>query len=300
MDAKKMLLIFNPVAGLEDFRESLFSVVDRFTKHGFFVTLYPTQGKRDAYHVALECCANYDYLVCSGGDGTLHEVVNALMQLSEKPVFGYIPSGTTNDFANSLGLPLDVLLATDAICKGQLQHIDIGRFGEDYFSYVAAFGLFTDVSYGTSQNIKNMLGHAAYILEGAKRLTNIKSYHCRITCDGEAYEDDFIFGMLLNSKSVGGFELPLSRENWQGDGAFEMVLLKKITRFSELQNVIAALMGVGPFDEPLIVRTVKDLTVSCDDPLDWTRDGEFGGSHKTAEIHVCGQAIGIMVPPGEV
>ena len=293
---KSLLLIFNPIAGRGEFSQMLFAVVDKFTKNGFEVTLHPTQNKRDAYDVALVRAPYFDYLVCSGGDGTFNEVADALMLLPDKPVLGYIPSGTTNDFASSLGLPGDILLAADAICHGQPQCIDIGQFQREYFSYVAAFGLFTDVSYGTPQNMKNMLGHAAYVLEGVKRLANIKHHRCHIVCDGEELNGDFIFGMVSNSMSIGGFTLSLGDNIAPDDGVFEVILLRRMTNVAQLAQVIPALLGAGSSSDRLVVRTASKISLSCDKPLNWTLDGEFGGSHKAVEILVHKQVIRILIP----
>jgi len=295
---RKMLLIFNPTAGRGLFQDYLYEVVDKFTKNGFAVTLHPTQCKRDAYETALARGGDYDCLVCSGGDGTLNEVVDALMAMPRKPLLGYIPAGTTNDFAYSLGLSGDILLAADTICNGVPMPIDIGQFQTEFFSYVAAFGLFTDVSYGTSQSLKNILGHMAYVLEGVKRLPFIKPYHCDIVCDGEEISDDFIFGMVLNSVSVGGFRLPMVQENCLGDGAFEVILLKNINNFGELQAVIGTLMG-DKCSDSIIVRTASRIQITCDGPLDWTLDGEYGGSHQQVDIYIHKHALNIIAPKPE-
>lgn len=293
----KLLLIFNPKAGQALFAPNLYEVIERFTRNGFLVTAYPTQANRDATEITLACGGEYDCLVCSGGDGTLNEVVDGLMRLPRRPVFGYIPSGTTNDFAHSLGLPDDVLLAADVICGGIPREIDIGRFQDGHFSYIAAFGLFTDVSYGTSQSMKNALGHAAYMLEGVKRLANIRSWHCRVDCDGERFEGDFIFGMITNSASVGGFKLPIGPEGREGDGRFEMILLKRVRRFSHLQDVISVIMGNSKSSDAFIVRSAKRIAISCDEALEWTLDGEYGGSFNDVEIQVEQGALSIMTPP---
>ncbi|MDL2232990.1 YegS/Rv2252/BmrU family lipid kinase [Ruminococcaceae bacterium OttesenSCG-928-L11] len=296
MERKTMLLIFNPKAGLELFRQNLFEVIDKFTANRFLVTAYPTHHQRDAYEAVTLMGSDFDYLVCSGGDGTLNEVVDGLMNLDVKPVFGYIPSGTTNDFAHSVGIPDDVLHAADVICNGEARPIDVGKFQGDYFSYVAAFGLFTDVSYGTPQSMKNLLGHAAYMLEGVKRLASIKRWHCRIDCDGEIIEGDFVFGMITNSMSIGGFRLPIEHEVKQGDGLFELILLKQVRRLAHLQDIIGAITGTNRASEYFIVRSARKITVTCTEPLDWTLDGEYGGQYEQTEIHVCQNALSLMMP----
>ena len=328
MNRASMLLLFNPRAGQGVFVRNLYEVLDKFTKHGFLVTAYPTQGTRDAYRMALEHGAEYDYLVCSGGDGTFSEVADAIMQLpveksgellglgleaidpgedfaviarektGGRPVFGYIPSGTSNDFAVSLGLPVDVLLAAEAICTGAPKTIDMGCFQGEHFSYVAAFGLFADVSYGTPQNMKNVLGHAAYMLEGVKRLAGIKSWHCTVDCDGEIIAGNFVFGMVANSTTIGGFKLPVDYGSVQGDGLFELVLIKEVRHFAELQEVMAVLSGAAKLSEFFIVRSARSITVTCEsgEEIEWTLDGEYGGKFRQAAIEIIPRALQLMTP----
>lgn len=297
MEPQSMLLIFNPVAGAGAFADHLFQVVDRFTRSGFEVTVFPTAGPRDAYRVALERGASFSHLVCSGGDGTLREVVDALMLLDQKPLLGYIPSGTTNDFAYSHGLSTDVLVGVEEQLGGSPASIDIGGFQDGFFTYVAAFGLFTDVSYGTPQGMKNMLGHAAYILEGIKKLGSIRSVHCRVECDGEVIEDDFVLGMVSNSRSVAGFHLPAGMDIQLDDGLFELILLRKIEGIAELHNVVATLAGRRRPGNSFVVRSIREATITCQEPLDWSVDGEFGGGHTTTHIRVHQQAIQMVSGP---
>lgn len=296
MPEKTMLLIFNPKAGREEFAINLFEVVDKFTKSGFLVTVYPTQGPGDARDFILCGRCPFDYLVCSGGDGTLSEVINALMACDKRPILGYLPSGTTNDFAASLGLPKDLLDAAGVVTDGAVKPLDIGRFDARYFSYVAAFGLFTDVSYATPQSKKNVLGHLAYLLEGVKRLGAIQSYNCTVDLGVEVIEGDFIFGMVTNSLSVGGFKFPNAVNVKMDDGLFEVALLQKPTSFIDLQNIIASLLNQVPYTDSLIVRRASSVTVRSAQPLSWTLDGEFGGELEQATITNCHRAVQIMMP----
>ena len=203
---KKMLFIYNPNAGTGALKPKLSDVIDVFTKAGYEVTVYPTQKYHDGIEKMESCSDGYDLIVCSGGDGTLDEVVTGMRKRSYKAPLGYIPAGTTNDFATSLGIPKDILAAADTAVNGIPFPCDVGTFNNDYFIYIAAFGLFTDVSYETKQSMKNILGHLAYVLEGAKRIFNIPSYKIRVIHDGEEIEDEFIYGMVTNSRSVGGFK----------------------------------------------------------------------------------------------
>lgn len=295
-----MLLLYNPKSGTGEFEENLGIIVNKFTKADFLLSIYPTQFKKDAYDKTLKHAKDFDYLVCSGGDGTLSEVVSALMCIDMKlrPIFAYIPSGTTNDFASSLEIPLDINLAVDLICNGYEKLIDIGSFNDQYFAYVAAFGLFTDVSYDTPQSMKNMLGHMAYMLEGVKRLSNIKAFNCKIECDGEVFEDKYLFGMVSNSLSVGGFKLPYKNTTAYDDGKFELLLLKEFNSFSDVQDTIAVLLenGKNIQSHSFIFRSAKKIKIVAQKPLKWTLDGEFGGKHLDISINIINKALRIIVP----
>jgi len=295
---KSMLLIFNPAAGQGKFATELVDVVDRFVKAGYEVTVYPTNRPRHAHQITLERAANFDYLLCAGGDGTLNEVVNALMLLPHRPLLGHIPAGSANDFANTHGLPTDAARGVQAIIDGSGVAVDIGGFQDRFFTYVAAFGLFTDVSYGTPQAMKNMLGHAAYILEAAKKLGSINHYHCRVELPGEVIEGEFTFGMISNSRSVGRFQLPDKINVHLNDGEFELLLLRRITSYEELANVVAVLMGgKGKLEKSFVFRHVKQARIICEDALSWSIDGEFGGSFNVTDIAVHHKAIEIVAPP---
>jgi len=300
MAPKKLLLIFNPHSGKGEFRAKLFEVVDRFTKAGFEVTVHPTQAKKDAYNTILARGADFGYLCSSGGDGTVSESLNALMKLGKRPVFGYIPSGTTNDFASTLGIPRDTLLAADVITSGILSDIDAGCFGGAYFAYIAAFGLFTDVTYATRQDIKNIFGHAAYMIEGAMRLGSIISYNCEMDVDGEKISGDFIFGMASNTLSVGGFKMPSEAAIQLDDGLFEVLLVKTPKNLSDLQEIASSLLNQGTGSDALIFRQARKLRVVSSKPLDWTLDGEFGGATTDVTIENKRQAFEIMIPRAKI
>ena len=295
----KMLLIFNPVAGKGEFTQNLFEVIDRFTRKGFEVTVYPTAKARDAFDITFERAKDFNCIVCSGGDGTLNEVVDALMLMKERPRLGYIPSGTTNDFAYTHGLETDPLIGVNSILQGDVTAIDVGRLGDEYFTYVAAFGLFTDVTYGTPQGMKNLFGYAAYLMEGVKKLGSIRNIHCVVECDDERIEGDFALGMILNSKSVGGFRLPAGITVQLDDGKFELVLLRRVHNLAEMQEVASVLMGVGTPSSSFIVRSASRIRITCEEPVDWSVDGEFGGSHQQVDIEVCHRAIEIITPHKE-
>ena len=203
---KKLLFIFNARAGKGSIKSRLIDIIDIFIKGGYEVTVHSTQAYQDGLRVAKKRAGDFDLIVASGGDGTLDEVVTGLMEGNHKTLLGYIPAGSTNDYTNSLHVSKNMLQAATDIVEGIPHAFDVGKFKDDFFVYIAAFGLFTDVSYETKQSMKNVLGHLAYILEGTKRIFNIPSYRIKVTHDGETIEDEFIYGMVTNSRSVGGFK----------------------------------------------------------------------------------------------
>ena len=294
---KKLLFVYNPNAGKGLLRPRLADVLDIFVKAEYELTVYPTQSYRDAYHKIVHMEDGYDLVVCSGGDGTLDEVVTGMMQRSNKIPIGYIPAGTTNDFASSLHISRDILSAANTSVHGIPFACDVGSFNNDVFVYVAAFGLFTDVSYQTNQTLKNMLGHAAYVLEGVKRLSNIPSYKIKVTHDGEVLEDEFMIGMVTNSKSVAGFRGIVGKKVLFDDGEFEVTLIKKPKNPLELQAIITALL-VENFDtEYMYTFRTGNIIFESKEEIPWTLDGEFGGQHDVVEIKNKKQALQIMIEP---
>ena len=240
---KRLLFIYNPRAGKELLKPNISDIVDIFVKAGYEVVIYPTQAYRDAYKKVLKYeSEEYDLIVCSGGDGTLDEVVSGMMKRSSREPIGYIPTGTTNDFANSLKIPRNIMEAADNAVNGSVFSCDVGRFNDDIFVYIAAFGLFTDVSYQTKQEMKNILGHVAYLLEGTKRIFNVPSYRIKVTHDDEVIDDEFVFGMVTNSRSVGGFRNMIGKNVVFDDGLFEVTLVKTPKNPIALQEIIAALL----------------------------------------------------------
>ncbi len=297
---KKMLFIYNPNAGKGLLKPKLADVLDIFVKAGFEVTVYPTQSYKDAYHKIKHMGDDFDLVVCSGGDGTLDEVVTGMMRRAKRVSIGYIPTGTTNDFASSFHISRDILSAADTAVNGIPFACDIGTFNRDIFVYVAAFGLFTDVSYQTDQNLKNVLGHAAYVLEGAKRLLDIPSYKIKITHDEKEIEDEFMIGMVTNSKSVAGFRNIIGKKVLFDDGEFEVTLIKRPKNPIELQEIIAALL-IESFDTNYMYTfKAREITFEAEGEIPWTLDGEFGGDHSV--VHICNkqQALQIMTENEEL
>lgn len=296
---KKMLFVYNPNAGKGLLKLQLSDVLDIFVKAGYEVTVYPTQSYRDAYRKIVHMEDGYDMVVCSGGDGTLDEVVTGMMKRTKirRVPIGYIPTGTTNDFASSLHISRDILEAAYTTVHGKAFACDVGAFNHDIFVYVAAFGLFTDVSYQTDQKLKNALGHAAYVLEGVKRLSNIPSYHIKVTNGEEVIEDEFMIGMISNSKSVAGFRTIMGKDVKFDDGEFEVMLIKKPKKLAELNEIIASLL-VESFDTKYMYTfKTSDILFEAKEEIPWTLDGEFGGQHEKVQIVNKKQALEIMVQP---
>lgn len=297
---KKMLFVYNPNAGKEAIKPRLSDILDIFVKAEYEITIYPTQSYRDAYKKVLYLDNNYDLVVCSGGDGTLDEVVTGMMKREHKIPIGYIPTGTTNDFASSLHIPKDLLMAANVAVNGEEFSCDIGEFNDDIFAYIAAFGLFTDVSYQTKQNVKNVLGHLAYVLEGVRRLYNIPSYRIKVTHDDEVIEENFVFGMVTNSRSVGGFRNMVGKSVVFDDGEFEVTLIKTPKNPIELQEIIASLMIEQINKKHMYTFKTSCITFESLEEIPWTLDGEFGGQHDLVRINNAKQALQIMVEPEHI
>lgn len=292
---KTLLFIFNPHAGKGSIRGHLPSVLDTFTKEGYLVTAYPTQSKGDATRIASELGNQYDRVVCCGGDGTLSETISGLLVSEHPTTLGYLPAGTTNDFSRNLSLPKTLEDAAHIAATGPVRKCDVGRFNDKTFIYVAAFGAFTEVAYNTPQEFKNAFGHLAYLLQGITLLGSIKGYNMKISCDDHIIEGDFIYGMVSNTVSVGGFKgLPSGEVNLD-DGLFEVLLVRQPKTLAELQGIITTLLQQKPVEGgPVITFSASKVQVSCSEALPWTLDGEFGGDPVVAEIENQYQAIDLV------
>lgn len=292
---KKLLFVVNGHSGKGQIKNKLLDIIDIMIKEGYHVQVHTTQEREDATKVVREQAKYYDLVVCSGGDGTLDEAVTRMMQSEVRTPLGYIPAGSTNDFANSLEIPKDMIQAAKTAVLGVPFSCDVGEFNGDYFIYVAAFGIFTDVSYATSQELKNALGHVAYILEGAKRLYTIKTYHMRVEYDGNEIEGDFLLGMITNSTSVGGFKNMTGKDVKLDDGMFEVTLIHKPKNIIELNTIIASLTNLK--DETDLIDSFRAESVKfySEEEIPWTLDGEFGGDHKEVQIKDHCKAVDIMI-----
>ncbi len=295
MRKKKLLFVFNPYSGKGQIKNKLADIVDTFVKNDYEVTIHPTQAPQDAGNLVSHKAGKYDLVVCSGGDGTLDEVVSGMMKREDKKPIGYIPAGSTNDFANSLKLPKDMVKAAKAAVSGRCFPCDVGNMNDKYFVYVAAFGLFTRVSYGTPQEWKNLLGHAAYILEGAMSLHTIKAYPMHVECNGDVIDGEFIFGMVTNSISVGGFKNMTGPNVELDDGLFEVTLIKNPRNPVELHEILRSLTNLKDDTDMIYSCKTDEIRITAEEDVAWTVDGEFGGDHREVLIRNEKQAVTIMV-----
>ncbi len=292
------LLIYNPVSGRANFRtEHLGKIVYELTCEGNELSVYQTQGKGDAKkYLAENDVSRYDMIICCGGDGTLHELVNGLMENGLDIPVGYIPSGSTNDYAKNLGISSRNALS--CIKKGYQQRIDIGNFNGEYFNYVAAFGAFTNVSFTTPQKIKNTLGYLAYLLEGVKQLPDVKPYHIKCQLDDKVIEDDVVIGMITNAFSVAGMKNRNDGNTRLNDGLMEYIFIKMPKNILDLQNIITSLLN-SKVDESFMYFGHSKIFQIESEPMEWTLDGESGGLLETVEINTHQQALNIIVKEGK-
>lgn len=291
---KKLLFIVNPRAGKTKSTAPLFDAVAAFSRAGYLVRVFVTEAGGQARDIAAKWGGQYDLVVCAGGDGTLNETISGLMQLEQRPPLGYLPNGSTNDFAASLHLHTTVATAARAVAGGIPYSLDIGRHNDRYFAYVASFGAFTRSSYSASQAAKNALGHFAYILEGLGDLGSLRPYRCAIDADGEHFEGDFIFGAVCNSTSLGGLVKLDPKHVSMDDGTLELLLLRMPKTALDLQNLITAMTRMQ-YDYPgVIFRHVKNVVLTTDENISWSLDGEYAASAPRVEIQCLPGAIELV------
>lgn len=294
---KKGLFVINPHSGKNQIKNSLLEILDIFIKSGMDLNVYTTQSKADAINCIQNRGENFDIIISSGGDGTLSESVKALMSISEekRPVLGYIPAGTTNDFASTLRLPKNPIKAAENIADGKIFKCDVGGYNDDYFIYIAAFGAFTDVAYDTPQELKNFFGHTAYLIEGIRRVPNLTSWRMKVEYDGKTIEGNFIYGMISNTKSVAGMK-SLSKENVKlNDGVFEVVLIKMPQNPIEVQSILTGLVTQDLSSDMFYKFKVSEIKFICSEEVPWTLDGEFGGKNKEVVIKNYHKALSILL-----
>lgn len=276
---KKLMLIINPAAGRGGFKSGLGEALDLLDKGGFRTTLYFTSGRGDATEFAERFAADYDVVGCVGGDGTLSEVFAGLMRIENPPMLGYIPMGTANDVATTLGLPKnDTIGAARRIIEGEPHPFDVGGFGDNqYFAYIAAFGAFTEVSYATPQNQKKLLGHLAYVLQGMAALPRLESYNTRVEYDGGVFEGRLVYGSMSNSTSVAGIVRLRDEMVCLGDGESELVLVRDPESVVGFGEIVDSVLSQRFDSDKLLILHTKQAKFTFDKPVAWTRDGEAGG-----------------------
>lgn len=295
---QRMLFIYNPKSGKGIVREQLSYILEEFSKEDYEIVVHPTIEPRDATRITQEFGDAYDIIVCSGGDGTLDEVVTGMQTGRFTRPLGYIPAGTTNDYASSLGIPRQMKKAARSIMNGTVYQCDLGRLNDSYFVYVAAFGAFVDVSYDTPQDMKKMLGHAAYVIRGMQSLTTLKPYHLKFESQEMSGEGDFLLGMITNSVSVGGFKGITGPDVTLNDGMFEVVLFRMPALAVEYPAMINSVINKTPNKNIINFKTGK-LEITFDETVAWTRDGEYGGRRKHVVIENIPRAIPIIIPGDE-
>ncbi len=295
---KRLLFIYNNRSGRGMLRLNLAGIVDVFTKNGYETLIHSTQYAGDACDRVQEYAEEVDVIACAGGDGTVNEVITGVMKSGKDiPVF-YLPSGSTNDYAASLGIPKNQLHAAEAAMSGKLKKVDIGRFNDKYFDYVAAFGLLTDISYATNQDLKNKIGYAAYLLEISKRLLNIPVIDMTVTIGSKVYNDGWFYGMVTNSRQVGGIKNITGPNVSMDDGIFEVTLVRATKNPVEFIEVLSAL-ATGTESYFVIREKASVIEFASGDDVTWTLDGELGGSYSYVTIENIEKAIRIAVPDNE-
>lgn len=281
---KKLLFIMNPFAGQKKANKFLPEILLVFGQAGYDVTTVMTTGTGSAAKTAQRLGGEADLVVCCGGDGTMNETVTGLLRGGYKTPIGYIPAGTTNDFANSLKLSHNPVQAARDIIEGEIVSYDVGQYNDKYFCYVASFGAFTKSSYAVPQNVKNALGHTAYVLGGISELSQIRNEQVRMEIDGDIVEDGFLFGAICNSTSIGGIlTLPPDQVD-MGDGIFEVMLVRSARNLTELTECITAVQNQKYNCSMITFRPAKHVKIYCDPYLAWTLDGEKADGYKEIEV----------------
>lgn len=284
---KKLMLIINPSAGKGAYKVNLGDALHVLDMGGYRTSLFFTSEPGEATEFAASYAMDYDTVACIGGDGTLSEVISGLMELKSPPPLGYIPMGTANDVATTLALPKNNTIgAARRIVHGSPHPFDVGGFGDrEYFAYIAAFGAFTEVSYATPQSQKKVLGHLAYVLQGAMALPKIESYKTRVEYDGGVIEGDFLYGSVSNSTSVAGIVHLRDDLVCLGDGYSELVLVRNPGNLAEFKNIVDSVIYQKYDNDDLLILHTKRAKFSFEKPVAWTRDGEAGGEYQ--EIQLC-------------
>lgn len=291
---KKLLLVVNPCAGMRKAQKFLSEIISELNRGDFDVSVYITQDRGDAARMVAQRAGEVDVVACCGGDGTFNETVSGIMQSGAQVPLGYIPTGSTNDFASSLLLPSNPVEAARRIVVGTPQPYDVGLFGQRYFSYVASFGAFTKTSYTTPQSLKNAIGHVAYLLEGIQELSQLRNVHMLLEMGDDVIEDDFLFGAVCNSTSLGGIVTLDPKRVDMSDGKFELLLVRAPRDAGEVKECLQALKRKEYDCGMITFRSVEQLTVWTDPTMSWTLDGEGADGQRPVEIRNLRHAIRLL------
>lgn len=300
-DKKKVLLVVNPTSGKNNSRAGTYDIVDRFSSADYDFTIKPTTCQGDATNIVKKYIGDHDMVVCCGGDGTFNETINGVMQLPRRVPIGYIPAGSTNDLACTIGLPIGIGLATDTIVDGHKNAYDIGLFNNRFFSYVASFGVGASISYTTPQSLKNKFGHNAYLLDAFgihlfRTLSSIKPIHLKVEYDGNEIEDDFFFGSISNSTSVAGMFKFNTDDVKLDDGKFELLLVRGIHNLADALTMLRKVQKQDYDGDKIIFARTSTAKFTFPKPVEWTLDGEFGGSPAEVYFSVLNRAIDVFSP----
>lgn len=296
MAKKKMFFLYNPHAGKSQIKSRLADIINVFMRAEYEIQVYATQEPEEAIGAVRQYAAEADCLVVSGGDGTLNEAICGLMQLprEQRPVVGYLPAGTTNDFAYTHRLSKDMVAAAETVVNGVREVVDLGLFEDRYFTYVAGFGAFTDVPYKTPQEMKAILGHPAYLLEGVLRLGDLRPHRMRIELENETMEGEFLLGLISNSERVAGFKGLHGKDISINDGLLEVLLIRNPKNPADLSQTLMGLLQPES-QSPMVYRTkTKWIRLICEEALDWVLDGEFGGNKSDVTIEAVPSAVEIL------
>lgn len=290
---KKLLFVFNPYSGKAQIKNKLLEILKIFVKYEYSVEVFPTAKAGDAREIIEKRGIEFDRIVISGGDGTLNESINGIMKIKKekRPYLGYIPAGTTNDFASNLKIPKNMIKAAEIAVSGEKFSCDVGCFGEKNYLYVAAFGAFSDVAYDTPQMNKNYFGQLAYVLEGIKKLHNLKSYKLNVITEEKNFSGEYIFGMASNSNYIAGMKAKSSLNAQLNDGLFEILLIKYPKNILDFQMIISDLLTQNFSSDNFVLFKTNKAQFVFDKEAPWTIDGEYGGSLSKIEIGLENNAV---------
>lgn len=282
--SKKVLLIVNPKAGKIKSRNRLFSLVKQISLRADVCNMVMTRRPADATAIVEKNHSKYDIIACLGGDGTLNEVITGIMNVQSDISLGFIPAGTTNDFARSHQMVRNIRQSADDIMTGEVVALDLGQFENSYFTYIASIGAFTAVSYKTPQVAKNALGYGAYLLFSISHFASLRKHRVTIKSNGESVDEDVIFLAITNSTSVAGMLKYPKNEVRTDDGLLEMLIIRYPKNIYQWFEIVIELTK-GNYHHPLIeMRSLSSVTIESPEALNWCLDGEFGGAYKKAAI----------------